>query len=243
MRVVWLINSLWRVPLIILVTAVLASISVLFSLFDASGRLQHRCARAWADFIFWVSRVELELEGLERIDPEKGYVFTANHLSMFDHWAFLSGLPVQFRFAAKESLFKLPFLGWHLRRAGNIPVSSTNYRRTVREFQNAARHIERGISYVIYPEGGRTWGKMLRFKKGSFLLPVHARAPIVPVTIIDAHKRLARGSALLVPGTMKLIIHDPVSPQDYQGIDLQTLADRVQATVASAYPETSNGQS
>lgn len=243
MRFLWWVNSLWRVPLILLVTAVLASISVLFSVFDASGGLQHRCAKAWADFIFWVSRVKLKVEGVDKIDPEKGYVFTANHLSMFDHWAFLSGLPIQFRFVAKESLFKLPFLGWHLKRAGNIPVSATRYRRTVRAFQDASKHIARGISYVIYPEGGRTWGRMLPFKKGSFLLPVHAKAPIVPVTIIDAHKRLARGSALLIPGTMKMIIHDPLHPPEYQGLDLQTLADRVQATVASAYPESTHGQS
>ena len=135
----------------------------------------------------------------------------------FDHWAFLAGLPMQFRFVAKESLFKIPFLGWHLKRAGNIPVSKTNYRETVRRFQAASAFIARGISYVIYPEGGRTWGRMLPFRKGAFLLPVHAGAPIVPVTIIDAHKRLARGSALLVPGEMSMIIHETHRARNLSG--------------------------
>ena len=79
------INAVWRVPLILLVTAVLSSFSVFFSLFDNTGRLQHACARTWAAFIFFVSRVRVKLEGLEHLSPGKGYVFVANHLSMFDH--------------------------------------------------------------------------------------------------------------------------------------------------------------
>ena len=231
------VNSVWRVPLILLATAKLATISVFFSFFDSSGRLQHTCARAWASFIFRVSRVRLHIQGVENIRPDRGYVFVANHLSMFDHWAFLTGLPLQFRFVAKESLFGIPFLGWHLKRAGNIPVSRSHHRRTVRSFRSAEGHISAGISYVIYPEGGRTWGKMLPFKKGSFLLPLHAKAPIVPVTILDAHKRLARGSALIVPGEMGMIIHEPIEPEDYRDQDLGSLARRVEDIVAGSYRE------
>ena len=175
------INAAWRVPLILFATGVLASISVLISLFDASGRRQRACARAWGRFICFVSRVRADVEGLELLEPGRGYVFVANHLSIFDHWAFLACLPCQFRFVSKDSLFKVPFLGWHLARAGNIPVSARHHRKTIRAFKAASQKVRAGISYVIYPEGGRTWGEMLPFKKGSFLLPVHARAPIVPV--------------------------------------------------------------
>ena len=62
------INAAWRVPLILLATAILASISVFFSIFDSSGRLQHGCARAWGRFIISVSRVCVEVKGLERLD-------------------------------------------------------------------------------------------------------------------------------------------------------------------------------
>lgn len=229
------IHTFWRVPLVALATAVLSCVSVGFSLFDSSGRLQHACARLWARWVFFVGRVRIEVKGLENVDPRRGYVFVANHLSMFDHWAFLAYLPMQFRFAAKESLFRIPFLGWHLRRAGNIPVSRDNHRRTVRAFREARKHIERGISYVIYPEGARTWGDMLPFKRGSFMLPVQARAPIVPVTIIGAHRRLARGSMVVHPGRMEMILHPPVDPSEYKGMSLEDLARRSQETVASAY--------
>lgn len=237
MPVLPMINSVWRVPVIVFATGVLASLSVAGSLFDGTGRFQHSCARNWGRFICWVSRVKVDVQGAHRLDSQGGYVFTANHLSMFDHWAFLSKLPFQFRFAAKASLFKIPFLGWHLRRAGNLLVDRSNHRLTVRAFKESADRIRRGISFVIYPEGGRTLGEMAPFKRGSFLLPFHAEAPIVPVTILGAHKRLKRGSVLLRPGKMHLIIHPPIFPDQYRSMTLSALAEHVQGIIAAAYRE------
>lgn len=230
------LNALWRVPLILAGTAVLASVSVFFSIFDGTGRLQHACAQAWGKFIIGVSRVRVRVEGLERLDTSRGYVFMANHLSMFDHWAFLAELPFQFRFAAKASLFKIPFLGWHLRRAGNIPVDRHNPRKTLRDFQAIGEKISQGLSLVIYPEGGRTWGDaLLEFKRGPFMLATQAHAPIVPVTIIGAHRRLARGSAVIYPGTMELILHEVIEYADYRDLSLDELSSRVRGVIESRY--------
>ena len=148
----------------------MATISVGLSVVDGTGSRQHWCARTWSRFIFFVSRVKVETRGLEGLDRDRGYLFAANHLSMFDHWAFLAHLPFQFGFVAKASLFQLPFLGWHLRRSGNIAVSRDNPRQTLRVFRTAAERIQTGMSYVIYPEGMRTRGeKVAPFKRGSLL--------------------------------------------------------------------------
>lgn len=232
------VNAFWRVPLIVLATAVLASVSVFFSLFDGTGRLQHGCARVWGRFILLVSRVTVQVEGLDNLDPARGYLFMANHLSMFDHWAFLAKLPFQFRFAAKASLFRIPFLGWHLRRAGNIPVDRRHPRRTLRDFDRVGRRIRDGLSLVIYPEGGRTWGEALApFKRGPFLLAKRAKAPIAPVTFIGAHRRLARGSVVLHPGTMKMIIHPPVEFEEYRNDDTQQLTARIRKIIEASYQQ------
>lgn len=230
------INAIWRVPLILLVTGILSTISVFFSLFDGTGRLQHWCARQWATCIFWVSRVHVRVEGLGNIDPERGYVFVANHLSMFDHWAFLHCLPLQFRFVAKSSLFKIPFLGWHLKRSGNIPVHFDNARRTIRNYRKITSKVASGLSLVIYPEGMRTFdGVTVEFKRGAFLLPKEARTPIVPVTILGAHKRLKRGSMVIYPGEMGLVIHEPMEYETFKDWSLRELADRVKDIILERY--------
>ncbi len=230
------INAFWRVPLILLATSVLATLSVAASLVDGTGRWQHACARAWGRFIFWVSRVRVKTRGLDNVDTSRGYVFMANHLSMFDHWAFLAVVPVQFRFVAKGSLFRIPFLGWHLRRAGNIPVHRNSPRQALRDFRAAGEKIRKGVSVVIYPEGERTFGDaMSPFKRGPFLLARSARAPILPVTLIGAHRRLERGSVILYPGEMEMIFHPPIEFSEYGEDRLESISDRVREVIASAY--------
>jgi len=230
------INAIWRVPLILGMTGFLSALSVFFSLLDQTGRMQHWCARVWSRFILLVSRVKVEVQGLDNLQTDRGYVFAANHLSMFDHWAFLACLPFQFRFVAKSSLFRIPFLGWHLIRSGNIPVARENHRQTIRSYQKVSEKIREGISFVIYPEGMRSWkGEMYPFKRGAFLLARYAEAPIVPVTIIAAHKRLPRGSMVIRPGKMRLIIHPPLEFEDYRNLSLDRLAQKVHEIVRSRY--------
>lgn len=230
------VNAVWRVPLILTLTAMLATLSVLFSVVDGTGRLQHWCARTWSRLIFFVSRVHVDLRGLDGLDRGRPYIFAANHLSMFDIWAFLALLPFQFRFVAKASLFRWPFLGWHLKRSGNIAVNRHNPRQAVRSLEQAGEKIRGGVSVVVFPEGMRTWGEAVApFKKGSFLLAQHAGVPIVPVTIIGSHRLLPRGSALICPGVMQMIIHRPIEYEEYKGLDLDTVAEQVRTRIAQRY--------
>ena len=107
-------------PIIILATIVMGSISLLTSLFDSAGRIQHQISRIWSRMLLAVSGVKMRIEGLEKIDPGATYVFVANHRSFMDIPVLLAYLPLQFRFLAKKGLFLIPFLGTHLRRAGHL---------------------------------------------------------------------------------------------------------------------------
>jgi len=234
------INVIWRVPLVVLLTIVMGTVSVCCSLFDGTGRLQHACAVAWSRMILLITRARVHVIGLQKLDPGRGYIFTANHLSMFDIWVFLAYLPFQFRFVAKESLFRWPFLGWHLKRAGNISIDRRNPRQALHSYEAASKKINSGISMVIFPEGMRTWGDTVApFKRGSFLLAQKAGAPIVPVTLIGSHRLLARGSVMVRPGTIEVRIHDPIEYDEYRNLDLQTLAESVRQTILKTYRQVS----
>ncbi len=234
------VNAIWRVPLILTLTAALASLSVVFSLWDGTGGLQHWCARTWSHLILSVCRVRVGIHGLEQLDRTRSYIFVANHLSTFDIWAFLAGLPFQFRFVAKSSLFRWPFLGWHLKRAGTIPIDRCKPRQALQAFREAGEKIRSGTSVVIFPEGKRTWGESVApFKRGSFLLVQHAQVPVVPVTILGAHRLLPRGSAIISPGRMQLIIHSPIEYEHYKHLDLERLAQVVHSQIVESYREVS----
>ena len=232
------VNAIWRVPLILSLTAIMASLSLILSVADEGGERQSWCARSWSRMILRISRVQVQVRGLEKLDPGGAYVFAANHLSMFDIFAFLGCLPFDFRFVAKSSLFHWPFLGWHLKRAGYIRVDHLHPRQTLRAFRTAGSQIRSGVSMVIFPEGMRTWGKgVAPFKRGSFLLARQTGASIVPVTIVGSHRRLPRGSVLIQPGKMEMIIHESIPRGRYRNLKLDALARQVRRTIVESYQQ------
>src|SRR5208337_4141283 len=107
--------------LIYFYTAVCGSLSLFASLFDDTGRWQHAFARVWSWLILTTSGIRTRVEGVENLNPRKTAIYCANHQSAMDIPILFVNLPVQFRFVAKRSLFRMPFMGWHLKRSGHIP--------------------------------------------------------------------------------------------------------------------------
>ena len=101
-------------------------VSLVISLFDSTGELQQRVARLWSQMILWTVGAKVQLEGFEHIDTSKPQVYVVNHLSALDIPVLYTHLPFQFRILAKKELFRYPFMGWHLRRSGQIPVVLEN---------------------------------------------------------------------------------------------------------------------
>jgi 1-acyl-sn-glycerol-3-phosphate acyltransferase len=208
-------------PLIILATILYWSASQIASLFDATGRKQASIASAWARALLRLSRVKVKVEGLEKIATDKNYIFVANHLSYMDTPVFLANIPVQFRFLAKRGLFQVPFLGWHLKRAGHIPVPRGDARAAVRMMNTAAQMVrERGISLLIFPEGGRSRdGSLGEFKEGGAYIAIQASVPLVPVALMGTREVLPFGSGHIQKGNVTMRIGDPIptdqaSPRD-----------------------------
>lgn len=213
-------------PLIVLATIVYGSASLVVSLFDSSGRRQIEIARAWSRALLRVSGVKVNLEGLEKVAKDASYVFVSNHASYMDTPVVLSNIPVQFRFLAKRGLFKIPFLGTHLARAGHIPVPRGDARASVRAMNLAAQVIqERGTSLLVFPEGGRSRAGELRpFKEGAAYIAIRAGVPLVPIALKGTRKILPYGSGHIRKGTVTMRIGDPIPTHQ------ASLRDRVRLT-------------
>jgi 1-acyl-sn-glycerol-3-phosphate acyltransferase len=207
----YLWSRLVVVPLIAVSTAVCAVISNVVSLFDSSPPPQLRVARAWARSLLWITGVRVEVEGLENIDPNGSYVFASNHLSYMDTPVVLASIPAQFLFLAKSGLFRIPFLGWHLRRAGHVPVPREDPRAALRTLGHAAELLHAGRSTLIFPEGGRSAsGELDAFKDGAAFLAIRAQVPLVPVALIGTRAILPMHSLTFHRGPVKVRIGQPI---------------------------------
>ncbi len=227
-------------PLIILFTIVMGSISAFASLFDADGGLQHRVARAWSRLLLWVSRVTVKVTGLEKIEPGKSYVFVANHASYMDTPVVMANLPVEFRFLAKQGLFLIPLLGWHLKRAGHLPVVKDDPRASLHSMTEAARIIrQRGISVLLFPEGGRTQdGLVQEFKEGAAFIAIKAGVPVVPVALRRTREVLPFGSGHIRPAAVEVLIADPIETSGFKPKDRARLTHVLRERVMDLLGET-----
>jgi 1-acyl-sn-glycerol-3-phosphate acyltransferase len=205
-------------PLIILSTIGFGLVSLVISLFESSGRRQIAVARLWARFLLWGSGVKVKVEGLEKLPLNGSYVFVSNHLSYMDTPVILANIPVQFRFLAKSGLFKIPLLGTHLARAGHIPVPRDDARAAVKTMTTAAQVIrERGISLLVFPEGGRSQtGELDSFKEGAAYIAIRAGVPLIPIALQGTREVLPFGSGHVRSGRVTMRIGDPVPTDQVQ---------------------------
>lgn len=219
-------------PFLVLTTLVMGSISFVVSIYDAGGRRQHRVAQCWARLMLAESRVRVTLDGLENVDTKQNYVFVANHLSLMDTPVMLASLPVAFRFLAKASLFHIPFLGTHLRRAGHFPVVKEDARTSLRSMTDAARIArEQGLSVLLFPEGGRSEGELGDFKEGAAYIAIKAEIPIVPVGIVGTRKILPMGSIHVKGGPVELRFGQPIPTAGLTLKDRSKLTERVREEI------------
>ena len=204
-------SSLLSVPLIALCTIVMDLLSMVVSFFDRSGNMPHHLARIWGKMLLAVSFVRVRAEGLEKLDPKANYVFVSNHGSYLDIPALLSVLQYQFRFFAKKGLFKIPFLGWHLRWAGHLPVDRSNPRNSAKSMTEGARVIvHRHISVLLFPEGGRSLTGLRPFKEGAAYIAIKSGVPVVPVAIVGLRELLPMGSGHIRSGSITVRIGTPI---------------------------------
>jgi 1-acyl-sn-glycerol-3-phosphate acyltransferase len=213
-------------PIIILATIVMGSISLLVSVFESDGRVQHQISRIWSRMLLRVSGVRMRIEGLEKIDPRATYVFVANHRSFMDIPVLLAHIPLQFRFMAKKGLFLIPFLGTHLRRAGHLAVVKDSPRASLKSMTDAVRILrEQGISVLLFPEGGRSKdGHLREFIEGAAYIAIKAGVPAIPIGMTGTREVLPMGSMQIMSGFVELKIGDPIP------ITSLTLKDRAVLT-------------
>jgi 1-acyl-sn-glycerol-3-phosphate acyltransferase len=228
----WWRTVFYLIPAVSLYTIVLGTVSLFSTLVDRTGDFGHRCARMWARLILKTTGVRVRVEGLEHLDPARSYVFASNHQSIYDIPIVFASLPTQLRIVAKDSLGRVPFLGWHLQRTGHLLVDRRNPGPDI--VAKMKRLVNEAHSLIVFPEGTRSVeGELGRFKKGPFLVAVDAGLPIVPVSIGGSRHVMKKGRLMVCPGQVSLVIHPPIETADVTRDNVRELAERVRELVRS----------
>ncbi|WP_263366856.1 lysophospholipid acyltransferase family protein [Edaphobacter bradus] len=233
----WL-TYLVLMPLIALSTTFFGCISLLCGLWDKSGRQQHGIAHLWARSLLILSLSPIRLIGAEKLHLQETAVYAANHLSYYDTPVLFAKLPFQFRILAKQSLWKIPFIGWYLRHSGQVPVDQSSARNAVASLNRGVQTLRHGLPLVIFPEGGRTPdGEAKPFVSGAAYMAIKAQVPIYPITLVGTYELLPMHTYHLNPRPLAIIIGDPIPTTGLITRDADALTQRVFDTITATYFE------
>jgi 1-acyl-sn-glycerol-3-phosphate acyltransferase len=220
----------YLIPAVSVYTIVLGATSLVSTLFDPSGDFAHKCARAWARLILGTTGVRVRVSGAEVIDASRSYVFAANHQSIYDIPIVFTSVPSQLRIVAKQSLGRIPFLGWHLYRAGHLLVDRQNPGAGI--VKKMAKLAGERHSLIVFPEGTRSVdGAVARFKGGSFVFALDSGMPVVPISIAGSRHVMKKGRLMVCPGEVTVTVHPPIDTGGIERDGVRELAERVRDVV------------
>ena len=232
----WMRSIFFFDPLIYLYTVALGPVSLLCSFFDKGGRIQHNFVRLWSRLILRTIFSPVTVEGLERIDLAKPYMYASNHLSAMDIPVIYAHLPVQFRVMAKIELFSLPFVGWHLRRSGQLPIERENALASMRSLNRSAETLKSGTPLLVFPEGGRSsTGQVQPFLPGVFYAAIKAQAEVVPVALVGLYELLPMNTYHIRSRPLAMLVGAPIPSAGYSTREAEKLALQVQKAVEELY--------
>src|SRR5580704_2952652 len=206
---------------------------VLYGLIFGANDTYYRVGVDAVLFIVRAVGIRTRVEGLENIPPGT-CLFAANHASNIDPPVLVGAIPRRIGILAKKSLFAIPIMGTAFRMAHFIPVDRASAESALGSLDLAAKYMQEGTSYLIYPEGTRSPdGRLLPFKRGAFMLAIRAGVPAVPIACSGAQRVMPRGSWQVRPGEMVVRFCPLVDAAAYTEDQRGELAARVHESIAA----------
>jgi 1-acyl-sn-glycerol-3-phosphate acyltransferase len=219
------------VLVVILGTPIVAVIFAFTAPFDPGRYAAGRAFRL-------VGVTALRLNGLWRFrtrgtlrDPRRPYVVVANHESYADIFL-ISCFPWEMKWLSKDTMFKIPCMGWMMQMAGDIRLIRGKRESAVDAIRQCRDRLAKKVSIMIFPEGTRSkdW-EMLPFKDGAFRLAIEAKAPILPIAVAGTRSAMAKGTFRFQPARAIAQALEPIETADLTLADLQALKQRVRERI------------
>ncbi|MBI4706411.1 MAG: 1-acyl-sn-glycerol-3-phosphate acyltransferase [Candidatus Omnitrophica bacterium] len=225
--VIWFVG----IFLTVLLFFVMAFISLVLFPFDRKRKLAHAQCFWWTDAVtalnpYW----DVKIEGLDNIDNKKTYVAVSNHQSLADI-VLMYKTRMQFKWVAKESLFKIPVLGWNMQLAKHIMLKRGEFSSIKKVYQEASDWLRGGVSVVFFPEGTRNDNLGIgEFHNGAFKLAIKEKVSILPILIQGTRDAIPKGSWRFTTKVSCLIkVLPPVDTSTYLSSDCNLLRDFVRS--------------
>ena len=203
--------------------------------FDPGRYAAGRAFRHLAVTASWLNPYwRFHTEGARVADPRRPYVAVSNHESYADIFL-ISHLPWEMKWMAKDTIFRIPVMGWMMRMAGDIPITRGSRDSAVQAIAAGRDRLLKKVSVMIFPEGTRSNGVELRpFKDGAFRLAIEQGAPILPIAVAGTRHAMAKHSFQFRRARAACRVLAPVETAGLTLADLPVLREQVRGLIDDA---------
>ena len=234
----FLINAwVWTICVLIVLFGfpIMAVIFAFTAPFDPGRYVAGRFFRLMAVAVVKVNPLwNFRTDGRMISDPRRPYVAVSNHISYADIFL-ISHLPWEMKWLAKDTVFKIPVMGWIMHMAGDIHVVRGNRESIVSAIKGCRDRLAKKVSVMIFPEGTRSkTGELQAFKDGAFRIAIESQAPILPLAVAGTRDAMAKGTFRFKRATAVCRVLDPVETKGMTMADLPALRDRVRDIIGAA---------
>jgi len=208
--------------------------------FDPDRRVNHLFSCLWSSLYGYAyPGWRVRVHGRRFIRPRTPYVLVANHTSGADI-VLCFALFKQFKWVSKDSMFRVPLIGWNMRLCRYVPLVRGSAESIAAMWRACHAWLARGISIMMFPEGTRSPdGQLREFKHGAFTLAREASVPVVPVVIHGGHLLMPKDRQSFAPtAELDVEVLEPVAPGAFPDVEAfkHEVWHRIAARLASGRP-------
>lgn len=219
--------------------------TIIFYLFDKQRRIVHAQCFWWSNAVIALNPYwDVQITGLENINKSRTYVIVANHQSLADI-VVLYKIHAQFKWVSKESVFRVPLIGWCLSLGRHIKLTRGKFDSIKKVYRQAAIWLKEDMSVLFFPEGTRSnTGTMNKFQNGAFKLAIKENIPILPICLQGTRNAIPKGGWIFkTKATVKVSVLPAIEtkdllPRDFAHLNETTYNQIKGIFTGNCYPNT-----
>lgn len=196
-----------------------------------SEEKRYRMARRCIRIMMRHGRIRTEYTGQEYLPKEGGYVMYPNHQGKYDSLGIMYAHPRPCTIVMDDERSRLPIVSPFIDLIKGKRLNKRDMKSQLKTILQVAEEVRCGRRYIVFPEGGYDHNKndVQDFMPGSFKCATRAKAPIVPVALIDSYKPFGINSLRKVRTQVHFL--KPLFYEEYREMTTPQIAELVKRRI------------
>lgn len=218
--------NLYRIPYMVIRMRYMAKHSDQFTEFDRYKFAQHEVL-----CMNHAGKIETEVYGQDNLPKDCGYVMYPNHQGKYDATSIIYAHNLPCTFVMDKAKSYQFFVREMVNMLGAKRLELTNLKQGLQIIKEITQEVQEGKRFILFSEGGyhNNRNKVQDFKPGSFKAAVRAKAPIVPVCLIDSYKPF--NTLTVGPVVTKVSFLKPLYYEEYKDMKTPEIASIVRQRI------------